>query len=223
MGDRDRPARAEERQRRGHPSGRGRGDLRRDPQRGARRGTAPAPGREAARRAPGPAGRGRAPARPPGQGAAARRPRRRGGSVGSPLRSASGAGDAPWLLDTSVVIDLTDPAVLAALPETTAISVVTIAELAAGPLVTDDDAERARRQRHLQEVEALFDPIPVDAAAARAFGEIVSAVRRSGRQPRRRQFDLLIAAVARANRLAVATRNPVDLAGLEDLVEVHAV
>jgi predicted nucleic acid-binding protein len=143
--------------------------------------------------------------------------------VGPLLRSGSGAGQAPWLLDTSVVVDLTDPAVLAALPETTAISVVTIAELAAGPLVTDDDAERARRQRHLQEVEALYDPILVDAAAARAFGALVSAVRRSGRQPRRRQFDLLIAAVARANRLAVATRNPVDLAGLEDLVEVHAV
>ena len=126
------------------------------------------------------------------------------------------------MLDTSVVIDLTDPAVITAIPETTAISVVTIAELAAGPLVTDDDAERARRLRHLQEVESLYDPIPVDAAAARAFGEIVSAVRRSGRQPRR-QFDLLIAAVARAHRLALATRNPVDFAGLDDLFEVHAV
>ena len=126
------------------------------------------------------------------------------------------------MLDTSVVIDLPDPAVVAALPETTAISVVTLAELAAGPLVTDDDAERARRLRHLQEVEALYDPIPVDAAAARAFGEIVSAVRRSGRQPRR-QSDLLIAAVTRAHRLALATRHPVDCAGLDDLVEVHAV
>ena len=59
------------------------------------------------------------------------------------------------MLDTSVGIDLPDPVVVAALPETTAISVVTLAELAAGPLVTDDAAERARRQRHLQEVEAL--------------------------------------------------------------------
>jgi prevent-host-death family protein len=42
-----------------------------------------------------------------------------------------------------------------------------LAEVAAGPLVTEDDAERARCQRHLQEVEALDDPIPVDAAAAR--------------------------------------------------------
>lgn len=112
---------------------------------------------------------------------------------------------------------------IAALPETTAISVVPLAELAAGPLVAADDAERARHQWLLQEVEALYDPIPVDAAAARAFGEIVSAVRRAGRQPRRRQSDLLLAAVARANRLAVATRNPVDFAGVDDLVEVHAI
>ena len=90
-------------------------------------------------------------------------------------------------------------------------------------LRTDDDAERARRQRHLQEVEARYDPISVDAAAARVLGEIVRAVRRSGRQPRRRQFDLLIAAVARVHRLAVATRNRVDLAGPEDLVDVRAV
>jgi tRNA(fMet)-specific endonuclease VapC len=82
-------------------------------------------------------------------------------------------------------------------------------------------SERARRLRHLQEVEALYDPIPVDAAAARAFGEIVSAARRSGRQPRR-QSDL-IAAVTRAHRLALATRHPVDFAGPDDLVEVHAV
>ena len=129
----------------------------------------------------------------------------------------------PWLLDTSVVLDIADPTVLAALPEGTAVSVVTLAELAAGPLVTDDPAERARRQRHLQEFEALYDPLPVDAPAARAYGEIVSAVRRVGRQPRRRQFGLLIAAVARANRLPLATRNPGDLVGLENLVQIRPV
>ncbi len=139
------------------------------------------------------------------------------------MNQALARAEGPWLLDTSVIVDLADPAVLAALPDTTVISVVTLAELAAGPLVTDDDAERARRQRHLLEVEALYDPLPVDAPAARAFGEIVSAVRRAGRQPRRRQSDLLIAAVARSNRLPVGTRNPADLAGLDDLVEVHPI
>lgn len=133
------------------------------------------------------------------------------------------AGGSPWLLDTSVVLDIADPEVLEALPTATTVSVVTLAELAAGPLMTDGDAERARRQRHLQEFEALYDPLPVDAAAARAFGEVAAAVRRSGRQPRRRQLDLLVAAVARANGLPLATRNPRDLAGLEDLVEVHPV
>ena len=96
-----------------------------------------------------------------------------------------------------------------------------LAELAAGPLSTDDPVERSRRQRRLQDVEASYDPLPVDAPAARAFAEIAAAVRRHGRRPRRRQSDLLIAAVARANRLPLATRNPDDLAGLDDLVDVR--
>lgn len=129
----------------------------------------------------------------------------------------------PWLLDTSVVLDIADPAVLDALPDATAISVITMAELSAGPLLTDDLAERTRRQGHLQEVAALFDPLPVDAPAARAFGEIVAAVRGAGAQPRRRQFDLLIAAVARANAMPLATRNARDLVGLDALVDVHPI
>lgn len=137
------------------------------------------------------------------------------------IERSAGPGRDPWLLDTSVVLDIADPAVLDRLPTATAVSVVTMAELAAGPLMTDDLAERARRQRQLQEFERLYDPVPVDAAAARAFGEIAAAVRRSGRQPRRRQFDLLIAAVARANRMPLATRNASDLAGLEALVDVQ--
>lgn len=133
------------------------------------------------------------------------------------------AGVVAWLLDTSVVLDIAEPAVLDALPALTAVSVVTLAELTVGPLVTDDARERARRQRHLQEFEAAYDPLPVDAPAARAFGELVAAVRRGGRQPRRRHLDLLIAAVARSNRLPLATRNPDDFTGLEGLVEIRPV
>lgn len=128
-----------------------------------------------------------------------------------------------WLLDTSVVLNLGDQAVAGRLPEQVSISVVTLAELAAGPVSTDDEGERGRRLRHLQEIEAQFDPIPVDAHAARAYGEIAGAVRGTGRQPRRRQFDLLIAAVARANDLPLGTRNAADLVGLEGLVDVRAV
>ena len=139
------------------------------------------------------------------------------------VTAADDAGERTWLLDTSVALDITEPDVFAVLPERTAVSVVTLAELAVGPLVATDDLERARRQRTLQEFEAAYDPLPVDAPAARAFGEVVAAVRRVGRQPRRRQLDLLIAAVAHANRLPLATRNPKDLVGLQDLIEIHAV
>jgi predicted nucleic acid-binding protein len=64
------------------------------------------------------------------------------------------------LLDTSVIIDWDDPAVSAALPDESALSAVSLAELAAGPHLTVDPTERARRQARLQQVEALFDPLP---------------------------------------------------------------
>jgi predicted nucleic acid-binding protein len=127
------------------------------------------------------------------------------------------------LLDTSIVIDLDDPVVLAALPESSAVSAVTLAELAAGPHAASDPNERARRQQRLQLVEAGFDPLPFDASAARAYGLVYAAVRAAKRQPRRRLADLLIAATAHANSLPLLTRNPEDFAGVEHLVAVHAV
>jgi hypothetical protein len=126
------------------------------------------------------------------------------------------------LLDTSVVIALEriDPAHL---PEQAAICTVTLAELAAGPHATGDPAERARRQERLQRIEATFDPLPFDDAAARAYGRIYAAVIAAGRKARgRRAVDLMIAAVALAHRLPLYTCNGVDVAGLEelDVVEV---
>ena len=127
------------------------------------------------------------------------------------------------IVDTSVVIDLerVEPAEL---PAEIAISAVTLAELAAGPHATRNGSERARRQERLQRTEAAFDPIPFDAAAARAFGRIYEAVAAAGRKPRgRRATDLLIAATALAAGLPLYTRNPDDFAGLADLVEVRPV
>jgi hypothetical protein len=111
------------------------------------------------------------------------------------------------------------------LPEKMAISAVTLAELSAGvQLVEGDDpparAERARRTDVLQRVESEFDPIPFDTEAARAFGRIASAVRASGRTPRRRVADLMIASVAAAAGLPLYTTNPDDFAGLDDIVLV---
>jgi predicted nucleic acid-binding protein len=127
---------------------------------------------------------------------------------------------AAGLIDTSVVIGWDDPNVVAALPSEVAISTITMAELAAGPHLARDSAERARRQTRLQQAEALFDPIDFDRAAARSYGLVVNAVASSRRSHRPRIADLLIAAVAHAQGLELYTRNPRDLAGLGSLVTI---
>lgn len=127
------------------------------------------------------------------------------------------------LIDTSVVIDMEriDPADL---PIEIAISAITLAELAAGPHATTDPRERARRQDRLQRAEATFDPLPVDANVARAFGRIYATVTTAGRKARgRRAFDLVIAATAVASNLPLYTRNPGDFAGLSDLLDVVSI
>ena len=124
------------------------------------------------------------------------------------------------LLDTSVVVDWDAPDVAAALPDETAICAITLAELTAGPHLATASDERARRQARLQQVEATFEALPFDAAAARSYGQVVAAVAETGRSHRRRIADLLIAATAHANGLALYTRNPGDLGGLDRLIEV---
>jgi predicted nucleic acid-binding protein len=126
------------------------------------------------------------------------------------------------ILDTSVVIDLSgiDGDLL---PEESAITAVTLAELAAGPHATADAIQRSIRQERLQWAEATFDALPFDIAAARSYGRVYALVRTAGRQPRQRFADLMIASIAAANRLPLYTRNPTDFAGLEPLVPVIAV
>jgi predicted nucleic acid-binding protein len=127
------------------------------------------------------------------------------------------------LLDTSVIIDWDDPAVVAALPDEAAICAITVAELTAGPHLTASRTERARRQARLQQVEATFEPLPFDVAAARSYGQIVAAVVEIGRFHRSRVADLLIAATAHANGISLYTRNPDDFTGLDELVEIVAI
>ena len=131
----------------------------------------------------------------------------------------SGAG----LLDTSVVIALPLLSDASALPATPFISAVTLAELSVGPLVARTEQDRAARQAVLQQAEADFDPLPFDAAAARSFGRVASALRQAGRKPQARSYDAMIAAVALARGLPLHTANPGDfpeLAGLE-IITVH--
>ena len=127
------------------------------------------------------------------------------------------------LIDTSVVIDL--PAIeLDQLPLEVAISAITLAELAAGPHATADSAERAKRQDRLHRAEATFEPLPVDASVARAYGRVYAAVVAAGRKARgRRAVDLLIAATAVAADLPLYTRNPEDFAGLSGLVRIVSI
>jgi predicted nucleic acid-binding protein len=110
------------------------------------------------------------------------------------------------------------------LPAEIAISAITLAELAAGPHATSDADERAARQERLQRVEATFDPLPFDDAAARAYGRISAAVVGAGRKARGpRALDLQIASIALANELPLYTRNPKDLRAVEHLIEIVAV
>lgn len=126
------------------------------------------------------------------------------------------------LLDTSVLVDhdRIDPA---RLPDDSAIAAITLVELNAGPHATLDDAERARRQDRLLWAASTWDPLPFDAAAARAYGLVFAATRRAGRTSRARLADLLIASTALANDLPVYTRNPSDFAGLEELLRIETV
>ena len=127
------------------------------------------------------------------------------------------------LIDTSVLIEWDDPAVAAALPDMVAISAITMAELAAGPHLAREPLEKASRQARLQQVESLFDALDLDSAAARSYGQVVAAVVAAGRSHRSRIADLLIAAVAHSNRLALYTRNPQDFVGLDTLITVVAI
>ena len=140
----------------------------------------------------------------------------------------SGERPRQGMLDTNISIlrRWIDPAEL---PGEMAISAITLAELSAGPHEVrrgdeqdsyDEHAERARRLDILQRAESEFDPVPFDAEAARIYGRVTAAVIASGRKPRRRVVDLMIASTAIAERLPLFTTNPDDFAGLETLISI---
>jgi predicted nucleic acid-binding protein len=123
------------------------------------------------------------------------------------------------VLDTSVLV-ATD---VASIEGELAVSVASLAELHFGALVTDDQAIRAERLRRLALIEHLYTPLPVDGVVARSYGRLAAEVARSGRQPRARITDLLIAATAHAYDAALVTRNVRDVRGFEHLVKIVAV
>lgn len=108
-------------------------------------------------------------------------------------------------------------------PDTIYITAITLGELSYGPHATDDPVKRAGRVGVLQHVEATFDPLPYDQAAARLFGQIAAAVRAAGREPRKRASALMIAATAASNQLPLYTANPDDFKGAEAFLVIVGV
>ncbi|MGQ0776753.1 MAG: type II toxin-antitoxin system VapC family toxin [Pseudonocardiales bacterium] len=123
------------------------------------------------------------------------------------------------VLDTSVVI----ASDILKLDGELAISTATLAELHFGVLVTTDPATRAERLRRLTVLQQRFDALPIDDAVAASYGVLAAAVAQSGRQPRSRVMDLLIAATAHVHGARLYTRNSADLKGLENHLEIVAV
>lgn len=121
------------------------------------------------------------------------------------------------LLDTSVLIAAEEGP-----DEEAAISVVSLTELHFGVLVAPGEEARARRMRRLGTIEELFDALPFDAAAARECGRLHAAVAQRGGRPRRRAFDLAIAATANVHGVPLLTFNAKDFQIVEDLVDVRA-
>ena len=123
------------------------------------------------------------------------------------------------VLDTSVLLATGVPELDGEL----AISAASLAELHFGVLVTNDAAIRAERLRRLSMIQRTFDALPIDDAVAVSYGQLAAAVVASGRQPRSRVMDLMIAATAHAHDARLYTRNGADLARLEDFIDIVAV
>lgn len=110
------------------------------------------------------------------------------------------------LLDTSVLIARESGRRLDidALPDQTAISVITLAELHAGVLAAGDTMTRSRRLATIDAVSAL-EPLTVTAEAARRWATLRVRLAEEGRSAK--VNDLWIAAVAAANGMDVVTQD----------------
>jgi toxin FitB len=121
------------------------------------------------------------------------------------------------LLDTSVLIrGEEDPG------DEVAISAISLSELHFGVLVAIDEEARAARLRRLGTIEDAFDPLPFDAAVARECGRLHALVVQRGGGPRRRAFDLAIAATANVHGVPLLTLNAAVFKLIDDVVDVRS-
>jgi hypothetical protein len=110
------------------------------------------------------------------------------------------------LLDTSVLIAREQERPLGrSLPESVAMSVVTLAELEVGVLLARDADVRAQRLRTLTDVRALAGMLPIDERTASAYSRLAASTLAAGRKPR--VNDTWIAATALTNDAEVWTQD----------------
>lgn len=110
------------------------------------------------------------------------------------------------LLDRIEPVDAPDHAVVTA---------IKIVDPSVGPLVTEYGAEQASGQPRLQQAEATFEALPVNRAAAQAYGGVAASPHRAERKTSARAFDALVTVTAMSRNLAVYTCNPRDVEGIE--------
>ena len=123
------------------------------------------------------------------------------------------------LLDTSVLI----AEGASEMPDEASISAASLAEIHFGVHVAPDEPSRRARLRRLTEIEATFDPLPIDDRVARAYGALADVVRSTGRNPRTRVMDVLIAATAQVHDVPLFTKNKRDFGVFEGLIELRYV
>jgi predicted nucleic acid-binding protein len=110
------------------------------------------------------------------------------------------------LLDTSVFIARETGRLLGALPERSAVSVVTVGELELGVLAASDGDVRARRADTLALARSA-DPIPISEAVMGTWARMIIDCRAAGVERTVKLTDALIAATAVEHGLPVVTQD----------------
>ena len=122
------------------------------------------------------------------------------------------------VLDTSVLIAREQGRTLdRPLPDSVAVSVVSLAELELGVLLARDTPTRAGRLRTLTDVRTLASALPVDERTASAYAQLAAGVIAAGRKPR--IHDTWIAATALAHDAEVWTQDA-DFSDFQQAVTV---
>jgi predicted nucleic acid-binding protein len=114
--------------------------------------------------------------------------------------------DSQGLLDTSVLVAIENgrPLRMEAMPQTTAISVVTKAELRMGIFAAEDIETRDRRLMTFELANRIV-ALPVDEAVSRAWAQMRAYVGASGQKVG--VNDMWIAATAAAHEIPVLTQD----------------